>query len=930
LPAVTPEAPTRAAAPDAPAAPAAAAPGTGVVPAAPVAPAAPAPPAASSVPAAPPPPAQPPAPAQAAANVPASASITLRTPEGEVDPSGGPVAIGVEPGGHALLLALIRNQSGIVDNYDLEIRGMPREWWTIAPETVYLVPFGSPGSYEQQVNVQFHPPRSPEAEARIWDLQVIVRSRAMGAEVAAAPCLLGIQPYEQVDVKVRPDRRSGRRRVRYDVHVRNQANAVATVALVARDDEAACRTRFSANVIDLLPGEDTRSQLEVRPPRQLWIGRPVDRRLQVLAGSGEEGQRLLAEAADAPGGGRLGAAQDALGQFGVKTPQLQGPKLSVGPDGVSLREPKMGAAHVQQARAQQIDLASLRGRGGAGMVKPPLLPNQLTFRQKPWLPWWLAIVVPLLVVAIVALLSSQTKQVTVPDLTRAATVFQAQDTLQKAGLKLDPATQPQATTKAKPGAIVAQTPKAGAKVDEGTPVTLQVATGTGLVKVPSIVGSNLADADKTLRAAKLAVGPSSLQPPDPAAIIKSQIPSPGEAVKEGTPISIFYGTAKAGAAAGAGAAAAGAGAAAGSGGKDDKGGGGKGAAKGPVAIPPVAKDPKVYGAALAAAGVVPVAVSQFNEAKAGEVFATDPAAGTSVAAGATVRMLVSAGFPRLVYDNDKDVLLANGANGARLPAIAKTDAQEKDPTWSADAKHVVYTANGRLMLADVTQAGAPPTPLTDATTVYADPSFAPDPNAQTLAVAKVNSPTDRNDTDLCVGKVTADGFQPQCIEDTRFGVGNAQWSADGKTMLVPATGPNGFGIVRYRSQVPYSPRASDWGKGTFVTPRDPDGETGVIAEALSPDGKHLAAVANLDTPEFRLYLAEPGDLRLEKAKPLPLQACKVAWRADSQELVIVQEGPDCSQGTGQLLRVSVDKPTEAEALSANGDNPAFQPLVLGK
>jgi len=915
LPAVTPQAGPPAPAPESPAGPVPPAAAGLPVPAAPVAPV----PAAAAGPPAPVVPAAPPEPVQV------SASITLRLPDGEVDPAGGPVAVGVEPGGHTLLLALIRNQSGIVDNYDLEVRGLPRDWWTIVPETVYLVPFGAAGAYEQQVNIQFHPPRSPEAEARIWDLQVVVHSRAVGAEVAAAPCLLGIQPYESLDVAVRPNRRAGRRRARYDVVIRNQANAVASVALAANDDDGECRTRFSAQVLDLLPGEDGRSQLEVRPPRQLWIGRNVDRRLQVHAATGEEGERLLAEAAAAGSGpahpgGRMSAASDAMGQFGVKAPQMRGPQLNVGPQGLSLREPQMRGPRMAQGQ-HRIDLASLRAAGaGAGAIKPPLLPSQVTYRQRPWLPWWLAIVVPLLVVALIALLSGGTKQVTVPDLTASATVFDAQTKLQQAGLKLDPTTQSVSTTKAKPGAIVAQTPKAGTKADEGTAVTVQVAVGNGLVKVPSVAGKNLADADKILREVKLAVGTSSLQPPDPAAIIKSQIPAPGEAVKEGTPINIFYpvpGTA-AGAAAGAAGGAAGA---AGSGG---------GKKTGPVTIPPIAKDAKAYAATLAAAGIVPVAVSQFNEAKAGEVFATDPAAGTAVPAGATVRILVSAGFPQLVYDDDKDVLLANGATGAALPAVAKTDAQEKDPTWSADGHHIVYTADGRLMVADVNAPGQPGTPLTDPGTTYADPSLAPSPDTQTLAVARINSPTDRNDTDLCFGQITADGFRPQCIDDPRFGVGQAQWAPDGKSILVPAVGANGFGIVLYKSQVPFSPRAGDWGTGTFITPRDAAGGTGVIDEAISPDGKHVAAVANLDTPEFRLYLTVPGDLRLTKAKPLPVQACKVAWRADSQELVIVQAGAQCDEPTGQLSRVSVDKPTEAVALSADGDNPAFQPLVLAK
>jgi hypothetical protein len=63
-----------------------------------------------------------PAPAPAAPAQPAEpepAAISLRLPEGEQVGLGETLAVGAEPGGRARLLALVRNQSGIVDNYDL-------------------------------------------------------------------------------------------------------------------------------------------------------------------------------------------------------------------------------------------------------------------------------------------------------------------------------------------------------------------------------------------------------------------------------------------------------------------------------------------------------------------------------------------------------------------------------------------------------------------------------------------------------------------------------------------------------------------------------------------------------------------------------------------------------------------------------------------
>src|SRR4051794_27557000 len=59
-------------------------------------------------------PARVPAPAE-----PDPAAISLRLPEAGHGDLGATLAVGVEPGGRVRVLALVRNQSGIVDNYEL-------------------------------------------------------------------------------------------------------------------------------------------------------------------------------------------------------------------------------------------------------------------------------------------------------------------------------------------------------------------------------------------------------------------------------------------------------------------------------------------------------------------------------------------------------------------------------------------------------------------------------------------------------------------------------------------------------------------------------------------------------------------------------------------------------------------------------------------
>ena len=105
---------------------------------------------------------------------------------------------------------------------------------------------------------------------------------------------------------------------------------------------------------------------------------------------------------------------------------------------------------------------------------------------------------------------------------------------------------------------------------------------------------------------------------------------------------------------------------------------------------------------------------------------------------------------------------------------------------------------------------------------------------------------------------------------------------------------------------------------------------GVIDWSISPDGKTVAAVANFDSPTFQLYFGKPNDFLLTDAKPQGVRACKVAWRSDGQEVVVVQADEACQEDNGQLVRMPVKNPGGGQQLLGfSGDNPAFQPLTLG-
>jgi beta-lactam-binding protein with PASTA domain len=525
-----------------------------------------------------------------------------------------------------------------------------------------------------------------------------------------------------------------------------------------------------------------------------------------------------------------------------------------------------------------------------------------TYRQRSWLPWWLVPAVPLLILAAVLVFLLMPKKATVPDLTKLSSRFAVQQALTKAELNPVPQVN-RVQTGGKPGTIVAQAPAAGQKVKKGSLVTIQVVVGSGEVVVPKIVGLKVQAAAGALDQAGLKLGEVLPAPPDPNGTIGSQIPAAGKAAHPGDGVMVFIAKTPP--------AKPGGNAAAASGGKKA------------VPVPKVAGKPVAQAAAaLAQAGLLPTEVQRYAAAKPGTLIGTVPPAGKSLAKGTKITLLVSAGFPQLLFDTADGLMQVQGTGGQARP-LAGTSPGDSEATWSSDASHIAFVSGDDILLA---VPGKPGTVLLHRSgKSFRDPTFAP--AGQVLAVVKRNA----TDGDLCLSRVGTTKASLSCINDPTTDVGRSvSWSPDGRSILVaahPKDKPDTFGLILYRSAVPFSTRASDW-SGRLVTDASQAGR-GTLAGAFSPDGKRLALASNQAGGGFQLYVTQPDDFKLAKAAVLPVAACSLAWRPDGAELAVVSN-PGCQAGVlGQIARVDPAHPNQVVALAAQGAHPAWQPLKLG-
>jgi len=827
--------------------------------------------------------------------------VALRLAEA-TDGAGGEVTATAAPGGQATLVALIRNQSGIVDNYDVEVAGVPPEWWTATPPTVYLVPFGAPaGQSEQDVEIRFHPPRSAQAEARSWPITVQARSKAHGAVSGSATATLVITPFEELDSELRPEVASGRRSATFALAVRNSANAPIETFVSATDAEGVCTFEFAEPRFVAEPGRRAGTTFTVRTRKPIWVGRTTDRRFEVVA----------------------------------------------------------------------------RGVGTDAATRP----HQAVFRQRPYVPWWVIPIVPLLVAAAVLALTLIPHNKTVPDL-RGKTPAQAEALLGDAGLKLSPEvpkerrapsvaagaivsqvpkagkkvkkgslvtvvvaeprvpkllgkTQSQArlildqaglrlaasppekkVSKAAVGTIVGQIPGAGRSVASGTEVSIQIAVGTGARTVPNLVGMSLTAADGTLRKAGLTIVLPVLPPgltPDKATV-QGQLPAAGTQVKANEAVTVYI--------------------------------------KQPP--PPKVKVPTVVptlaglteaaaAAALSRLHVVPQETRRFDVSKPGTIIEQIPPAGQTIKPGGSLTLVVSAGYPRIAFSDGKNLKLMGGGTGAGVTTLTRTADAEDEPAWQPGGRLIAYRRGpsgdpraGRIWVVDP----ADPSSARALTAGPDDrrPAFSPDGKVIAFVRRNPGPSGTGTDQDLCFVRVDTPGRAGACIGDTALSVDRPAWSPDGRSILAVAVDPadqSQTELVEYTSERPDSSQPSSWQKEGLVTNGfhgQRPGE-GVLFAAFAPDGKQVALVANWGSKDlsfFHVFLSQwsGGALGPPKAVVPQIRACEVAWRSDSGELAVTR-ADDCTAGSGAIARVDPAKPGQEVTLrQLDGQNPAWEPVVL--
>jgi beta-lactam-binding protein with PASTA domain len=417
-------------------------------------------------------------------------------------------ALRLAAGSALTLTARVRNETGIVDEFLLDVDGLPPEWIEVHPPTLHLAPAGSREQVAGDVTIVIAPPRSATTRPGRWPFAVRVSAGSPATVRARVSTALTVEPFAALQIEAQPQIAAGRRRASFACELANLGNTDVIFTLLASDAAQGCWFDLPPQS-RIAPGARIRQAVDVRPIKTLWVGRPIDHRVQIQAST------PAATGANAP---PLVYRQRPWVPWWV--PPLVLLLLAVGaalylalPREVTM--PALIGAPTAFAAQQELSQAGLRSTSQiateiVSKVAPGTVVGQAPAAGKR---------IPPSTPVSLQVAAAQATTTIVPSLI-GLTPAQAEADLARIHLKLgavSPQLEPQAH-------VASQLPPPGSVRAEETSVAIVLAPRT--VRVPNLRGRRLPVAERALRRVGLSLGGVTPRPL-PGARVLAQIPTAG-------------------------------------------------------------------------------------------------------------------------------------------------------------------------------------------------------------------------------------------------------------------------------------------------------------------------------------------------------------------------------------------------------------------
>ncbi len=187
-----------------------------------------------------------------------------------------PSVLAVKPGDEATCDVHVRNQSNIVDQYEIQLSGEPSGWAFAEPSMLSLFP-----DTDGVAKLRFRPQRSVEPVAGRKPFSITVQSKTSPAVSARQDGEVEVASFREAALTVTPRNSRGSVSGSHRVSVENRGNGPLHGTLEATDPDELLMFRFDNQIINVMPGQTGYTNLVVSPRSTLPEGPPQVRPFKI-------------------------------------------------------------------------------------------------------------------------------------------------------------------------------------------------------------------------------------------------------------------------------------------------------------------------------------------------------------------------------------------------------------------------------------------------------------------------------------------------------------------------------------------------------------------------------------------------------------------------------------------------------------------------
>lgn len=178
-------------------------------------------------------------------------------------------SVTVEAGSRVSVPLNVRNTGEVVEDYLIDIVGVPSAWTTVEPAHFTLYP-----GTAQEATVDIHPPRSSGVPAGAMQFGVHVVPTEHPDQAVVPEAVVEVLPYLDTTAELVPRTTHGRFGAKHQVAIDNRGNVPVTVLLDPAVDSTALEVTASPKALTVDPGMAAFADLRVTSTERLWRGNP--------------------------------------------------------------------------------------------------------------------------------------------------------------------------------------------------------------------------------------------------------------------------------------------------------------------------------------------------------------------------------------------------------------------------------------------------------------------------------------------------------------------------------------------------------------------------------------------------------------------------------------------------------------------------------